>query len=342
VTAAAVTAIRVVVIEDASQQRSGLVEALESAGDLVVAGRANAVEQALATVQEARPDVVVVSMDMDGGGRSVIERIMSTGPVPILVVSAQAQQRDSTAAIEALVAGAADVLPTPAAWTPADADALRRRIRVLRGVSVVTRRDTARVRPPQITVRGRGKIIAIGASTGGPVALVAVLAGLGGIDAPILCVQHIHRNFVEGFANWLSRRCGVPVDLATDAMRPVAGRVYLAPADCHMRLGADLALELSTEPETINRPSIDELFISVAEHAGASACAALLTGMCEDGARGLLAIREAGGYTVAQDEATSVVFGMPAAASRLGAAETVAALDDNAGALRSSLQRATA
>jgi two-component system, chemotaxis family, protein-glutamate methylesterase/glutaminase len=170
----------------------------------------------------------------------------------------------------------------------------------------------------------------------------AVVAGLTGLPAPILLVQHIHPEFVESFASWLAQTTEVPTEVAAAGATPEPGRAYVAPAGAHLRLTASGSLALDTEPELLSRPSGDELLRSLAEHAGTDAIAAVLTGMGDDGARGLLAVREAGGSTFAQDAATAVVDGMPRAARDLGAAGQVLALEQLAAGIAAAVARASA
>jgi two-component system chemotaxis response regulator CheB len=336
--------LRVVVAEGSRTRRVALVAALESGGDIVVVAQAGTEREAEAAVARERPDAVTIDLELPGGGgQRAIERIMAATPVPILVLSSHVVDRRSQPAIAALDAGAADVMPKPTHFTDAEAEALRRRLRVLRGVVVVTRR--ARRAGPRARTAGvpsGDSVIALGASTGGPQALVEVLRGLRGVDVPILCVQHIHATFAEQFATWLAQSASIPVVVATDGMTLTPGIVHVPPAGLHLRLAPGLRVALSETPDTINRPSIDELFLSVARFAGNGARAALLTGMGADGARGLLAVREAGGATFAQDEATSVIYGMPQVAAGLGAAQQVLALDRLGPALRATLPQAAA
>ena len=171
-------------------------------------------------------------------------------------------------------------------------------------------------------------MIGLAASTGGPSALRSVLAGLGQVPVPILVVQHIHADFTASFATWLQDVTGLPTALAVDGQEPRAGHVHVAPPDTHLRLGAGWRRRLSPEPELLSRPSCDELLQSLADHAGASAVAAVLTGMGDDGARGLLAVRRRGGTTFAQDGQSSVVDGMPRAARELGGAQRTLPVDE--------------
>jgi two-component system, chemotaxis family, protein-glutamate methylesterase/glutaminase len=157
------------------------------------------------------------------------------------------------------------------------------------------------------------------ASAGGPSALATILAGLGGLAAPVLVVQHLHPDFTRGLFDWLAGESSLPVEMAQHDQSVLPGHVYLAPGALHLRLAANRRMELSAAPATIHRPSADQLFLSVAEHAGSAAVGVLLSGMGDDGARGLLEIHRRRGHTFGQDEASCAVFGMPQAAQRLGA-----------------------
>jgi two-component system chemotaxis response regulator CheB len=252
------------------------------------------------------------------------------------VLSATVEGRNSAPAIEALMAGALDALPKPARWTPDKEAELRRSVRSLSKV-VVIRHRRGRAAPVHVpappTRPASAPVVAVAASTGGPAALAEVLAGLAGLAAPVLVVQHLHAEFVAGLVGWMERVSALPVELARhgQALRP--GQVYIGPGNVHLRLSSGSRLSLQPTPLTVHRPSADELFSSVAEHAGASGVGVILTGMGNDGACGLLALRGRGGRTIAQDEATSAVYGMPRAAFLLGAVGRVLPLGDIAAAV---------
>jgi two-component system chemotaxis response regulator CheB len=169
--------------------------------------------------------------------------------------------------------------------------------------------------------------VAIGASTGGPAALAEILGGLGGLGASVLVVQHLHPDFVGGLVSWMARISPLPVELARHGEGLRAGVAYIAPGDTHLRVGPDDDIVLDAAPETLHRPSVDVLFMSLAGRKNGSNVGVLLTGMGDDGAQGMVALRRRGDVTIAQDEATSVVFGMPLAAQRLGGAVHVVPLD---------------
>jgi two-component system chemotaxis response regulator CheB len=192
------------------------------------------------------------------------------------------------------------------------------------------------------STNSRRPVIAVAASTGGPSAIATLLSGLGGLSAPVLVVQHLHPDFTDGLVAWMSRVSALPVSTAEHLQTLQPGRVYFAPGGVHLRLTANLRLALDPAPETIHRPSADELFQSVAEHAGSRGVGVLLTGMGEDGAKGLLAIRQHGGRTLAQDEATSAVFGMPKAAARIGAVTDLMPIDKLAAGIRRAAREVSA
>lgn len=315
--------IRALVIDDATSQRALLVEALGADGDIVVVGQPTTTAEAIGVVATTRPDVVVLDLQLaDGESRHAIEQIMAHTPTPILVLSAGIDDRHSPSAVEALVTGALEALPRPAQWTSEQSAHLRRSVRQISRVHVI-RHPRGNLTPPTRRVREpnaqRRPVVAIAASTGGPSALATVLAGLAGLQAPVLVVQHLHPDFTGGLVEWMSRVSPLPVETARHQQVVRPGRIYIAPGERHLRYRADGRIELGEHPKTVHRPSADELFRSVAEAAGDAGVGVLLTGMGEDGARGLLAIREHGGQTIAQDRESSAVFGMPRAAERLGA-----------------------
>ena len=334
----ALAPVRVVVVEDSLVQRAHLVRALQAEGDITVVGEAEGAVEAIAVVDRLRPDVVTLDLVIpDGGGQHAIEQIMGLAPTPILVLSATVDSRDSAPAIDALVAGAVDAFPKPRRWTESDEAALRRTIRSLRAVKVIRhprglinshssgRSATLQTKAGQ---PGTGcRVVAIAASTGGPRALATVLSGLGELRAPVLVVQHIHPDFVDGLVQWMGKASELQVCSARSGERLEPGTVYIGPGGVHLRIDHDHRVVLDPEPVTIHRPSADELMYSVARHVGPDGIGVILTGMGEDGAAGLLELRRAGGVTIAQDASSSAVFGMPNAADRVGAVTMVAPLE---------------
>jgi len=330
--------IRAVVIEDASEQRNQLVALLEEEHDIEVVACPATTPEAIELVARTQPQVVILDLHVrDGQSQHAIEQIMAHSPTPILVLSDRISDRRSPSAVEALVAGALDALPRPEQWTPRMGADLRRSVRQVSQVQVIRHpRGGRRVREPrEADKRGpQHPVVAVAASTGGPSALATLLSGLAGLAAPVLVVQHLHPDFTSGLFEWMSRVSSLPVETASDRQVARPGRVYLAPGERHLRYVGNGSLELAESPVTTHRPSADELFTSVARNAGSAAIGVVLTGMGDDGARGLLAIHEGGGRTFAQDEASSTVFGMPKAAARLGAVGEMVPIDKMADAIQ--------
>jgi two-component system, chemotaxis family, protein-glutamate methylesterase/glutaminase len=331
--------IRVLIVEDSLTLRAHLASVLASAPDIEIAGEAKDGAEAIALCQSCRPDIITMDMMLPGmSGLAATEYIMAHCPRPILIVSSSVNRGELFKTYEALAAGAVDVLEKPRGdepngeWEARFITAVRlvARIRVIthpRG-RIVTRKPPA---PPHQCAAPGCAVVAIGASTGGPGAIVEILRALpASFRLPILLVQHINEPFAAAFADWLdgqtTRRVFYPHD--GDPLASAVGRVVMAPPGHHLAL-RDGQLRLTHEaPRHSCRPSIDILFESIAAECGASAIGCLLTGMGKDGAAGLLRIREAGGLTIAQDEASSVIFGMPREAIALGAALCVLPLDN--------------
>jgi len=334
--------LRALVVDVPGTQRNGLVDVLHDDGDIVVVGQPDNATDAIEQVAETRPDVVILDLHLPGSqSQHTIEQIMARTPTPILILSGR-DDRQSPSAVQALVAGALEALPRPREWTPELAAELRRTVRLISSVHVIrhprggllkgSKRDATQ-RP------GSQPVVAIAASTGGPSALATILSGLAGLQAPVLVVQHLHADFVDGLVEWMSRVSALPVETARAHQIARTGRIYLAPGGTHLRFGTNRNLELAELPVSVHRPSADELFTSVAENAGSAAIGVLLTGMGEDGAQGLLAIRRNGGITLAQDEASSAVFGMPKAAERLGAVNEMLPLGKLAAAIHRAVRQ---
>jgi two-component system chemotaxis response regulator CheB len=322
--------VRVIVVEDSLVQQAHLVDVLEADGDIEVVATAMSAPEAIALIADKRPDVVTLDLQIPGGGgQRVIHEVMAATPTPILVLSAAVEDPRSVPAIEALVSGALVALPKPARWTIDDENQLRRTVRSLRNVMVVRhpRGASSTRRTVDSTGASSPPIVGLAASAGGPPALAKVLQGMAGVPAPVLVVQHIHHDFVDGLAAWLQRSATLSVQIAAHGVTPRAGTVYVGPAGTHLRVDPSGRIELALEPETTHRPSADELFLSLARNVGATAVGVVLTGMGDDGARGLLELRRSGAHTIAQDEATSAVFGMPKAADRAGAVIDLLPLD---------------
>jgi two-component system, chemotaxis family, protein-glutamate methylesterase/glutaminase len=343
--------LRILVADDSLTVRKRIAEVLAAQPDFEVVAEAADGREAIEACQRLRPDAVTLDMMMPVmSGLAATEYIMAYCPTPILVVSSSFNRGELFKTYDALAAGALDVLEKPAgdatdtAWERRLADTLRliARIKVIthprgRLAHLGNGRQPSRTMEPWDGTPVGCELVAIGASTGGPGAVVDILRALpAGFPLPLLLVIHLSHAFGAGFAEWLNGLSPLPVAFARDnepLPAPNVARVLLAPPDQHLvvRQGR---LRLTSDPERHScRPSVDVLFESVARELGPRAAACLLTGMGRDGASGLLAVRQAGGVTMAQDESTSVVFGMPREAIRLGAASQVLRLDQVAPAL---------
>lgn len=330
---------RVLVCEDSRTFAAALVRTLERGGEIEVVGVATSAEAAIADLTRLAPDLVTMDIELPGmSGLEGVEEIMSTRPTPILIVSSHIRAGSDLVAA-ALASGALETIGKSelVVRDPDDAAAVafRRRVKLLSGARVIRHprgrlngRDNAPSPPAP-----RGAVIGICASTGGPHALATVLSGIPvGFAVPILVVQHIGAGFSEGLAQWLDAAVPLPVRLAEHGANALPG-VNLAPDGADLVLGAQGVLRLDrTTPAGLHRPSGDALLRSIAHHAQSAGVAVVLTGMGRDGAEGLAAVREAGGLTIAQDEVTSAVYGMPREAAKCGAA-LILPIGEIAGAL---------
>jgi two-component system chemotaxis response regulator CheB len=262
------------------------------------------------------------------------KQIMAKYPRPILVISASVQPDNTHNIFQLLEAGAVDVFPKPGAGLAADYELVKQelisKIKVLSGVTVFTKYRTPSQPPtpvatPRSTYSAQRRALAIGASTGGPQALHAILAQLpGNLPLPVLCVQHISEGFLQGLVNWLNSECRLHVKIAQAGEVPVSGTVYFAPERTHLELDIQGKFVCSDSGLVDGHcPSVTVTFNSVAKFYGRTAIAVQLTGMGRDGAQGMRAIAEAGGMTIAQDEKSSIVFGMPKEAIALGVVQHV-------------------
>ena len=335
--------INVLVVEDSRVVRDYLVYVLKTDPDIRVIGFADSGEAALEFLVERLPDVILMDIHLPGiDGFETTRRIMSSNPVPIVVCTASTHYSEMHTVMRALEAGALAAVKKPRGLSDPDADAESAAIinilKLMSEVKVVRRWNRAPAAAtlvasavaepaPHDAVGHDAAVVAIGASTGGPTAVLQILSGLStAFPTPILVVQHIAAGFTAGFAEWLAAASGLPVHVAHGGETPLPGHVYVAPDDHHLRVALRGELE-TTRAAPLNglRPSVGVLFRSVAERFGRRAIGVLLTGMGTDGAEELKLIRDRGGVTIAQDQASSVVHGMPGEAIRLGAAMYVLA-----------------
>lgn len=338
--------LRILVVDDSALMRRLLRELLESDPGVRVVGEAADGRRAIELVAELRPDLVTLDVRMPVmDGVETTRQLMAYHPTPILVLTASLSSYEVDITFQMLGAGALDVMEKPHLSSPEDVErcrrALLRKVRLLSRVKVVThlrgRRRGGETEPglhalgqqppaprPAPHAPRTHPAIVIGASTGGPRAVRQVLAGLPrGLPAAVLVVQHIAQGFSGGMAEWLAGSVPLPVGLAAEGAVLRPGHVYVAPDRFDLLVQPGGVIHLSGLPLLLQRPAIDIAMQSVAAVFGDQAIGVLLTGMGRDGAIGMQAIRRAGGYTIAQDEASCAIYGMPRAAVELGAAAAV-------------------
>ncbi|HET9451104.1 MAG TPA: chemotaxis protein CheB [Aggregicoccus sp.] len=309
-----------------------------------VVGRAGDGQRAVTLARLLRPDVITMDLLLPTlDGPAAIERIMMEAPTRILVVSAVAEERVASLGFEAMRAGALELISKPSVKSGEElrrwGRQLAQSVCLVSEIPVVTRRiRTGPVLPP--AGPARVDVFALVASTGGPPALAEILSRLpADLNAPLLIAQHMQEGFTSGLVRWLSQLSPLKVEVARERARFEPGHVYLAPDAHDLGVGTGGTARL-TRSRGGPCPSGDALLESLARVYGWRGGGAVLTGMGEDGARGLLALRQAGGLTLVQDAASSVVFGMPRVALELRAAERTVALGDMAGCIREACTQA--
>jgi two-component system chemotaxis response regulator CheB len=349
--------IRVALADDSSFVRKAVARMLADETDVELVGSAGCGEELLDHLERWAPDAIILDLSMPGmGGLSTLDRIMTRRPTPVIILSTHSK-KDAPQTIEALHRGAMDFIDKQQ-YSLVDFEALRnvllekirhvtaresqtplngaprrgRRSATAGGAAItgpVAPRPAPAVVPAVPVDNGAPEVVLIGASTGGPPAIERILRDLGSqLPAPVLVVQHMPAGFTRAFAERLNAHLPLQVREVAHEEALLPGTVYIAPGGLHLRLardGGQLRALLSAEPErTMHRPSVDVLFASASAVVGPRAVAALLTGMGQDGAEGMAELARAGGHTIAQDEASCVVYGMPRAAIVAGAvAETL-------------------
>lgn len=368
-------AIRVLIVEDSPIASAILKRLFEASPELTVVGIARTGVEGLAMVETLDPQVICTDLHMPQmDGLQLTQEVMARFPRPILVISASVQEDDRDNVFRLLDAGAVDIIPKPRAGLVAEYEAIKQqlidKVRVLAGVKVfrqVRRSPAPSALPPKswptmptgtgplnlvqtvelLPLAGGGlgvddgRIVAIGASTGGPQALQMILGQLpADWPLPVICVQHISDGFLQGLLDWLANHCHLKIKIAQGGEAPQKGFIYFPPERCHLEVDHRKLFRISTAPPVVgHRPSVTVTLESVAKVYGKKAIGVLLTGMGRDGADGMAAIAQAGGFTLAQDQATSVVFGMPKEAIALGAVKEVLPIEGIATRLLSYVRR---
>jgi len=322
--------IRVLVVDDSATMRGLIRAALSRDAEVEVVGEAADAETARAVIKALNPEVITLDVEMPRmNGLEFLDKIMRLRPTPVIMVSSLTS-RGAAATIEALEIGAFDCVAKP---SPEDPEAFAGLTTKVKAAALARPRARVERREPRTesgAAQGRpyrpdGRIVAIGASTGGVEALVEILSGFPADCPPTLITQHMPATFTASFAKRLDRLCKPAITEAEDGVPLAPGHVYLAPGGvAHLMVSTSMPLRCrlkAGEPVNGHRPSVDVMLRSIAAAAGRHAVGVILTGMGRDGAEGLLAMRRAGAMTFGQDEASCVIYGMPKAAFEIGATE---------------------
>jgi len=331
--------IRLLVVEDSKTVQQALVAIFNSDPDIQVIGTANNGDEAVSAVMTLKPDVVTMDVNMPGiDGFAATRAIMASCPVPIVIVTGKMDPKESATIFQVIKAGALMVTAKPAApGHPEYEESVRelvRNVKLMSEIKVVRRifPKEAEGRTPHLHHPATPSfpaasigIVAIGASTGGPPLLQSILAALpADFGVPVVIVQHMAKGFTENFVTWLNLTSRIKVELATDGMQLFPGHAYVAPDNLQMEVGPDNRLFMAEDGlENGQCPSVAALFRSVAKIYGSHAAGVLLTGMGKDGAAELKILRDRGGIAIVQNRESSIVFGMPGEAVRLGAADYI-------------------
>ncbi len=351
--------IKVLVVDDSSMMRALLTELINQAPDMEVVGSAPDAVTARQKVKDLSPDVMTLDVEMPNmNGLEFLDKVMRLRPMPVIMISSQTA-RDSETTLHALELGAVDYVAKPrgslGGLPPGYAQEIHEKIRAACGARLKVLRNAPsplaaapHVRPASAGPAGVSnwgdRIICIGASTGGTEAIKEVLCRLPENTPGIVMVQHMPEMFTSSFARRLDSLARVRVKEAEHGERVLPGHAYLAPGHSHLEIrksGVGYVCELlQTPPYNRHRPAVDVLFNSAAAQARGNAVAALLTGMGKDGAQGMLAMREAGAWTIGQDQESCVVYGMPREAAQIGACCEVSPLTQVADRLMAAAQGA--
>ncbi|MCZ6688193.1 MAG: chemotaxis response regulator protein-glutamate methylesterase [Planctomycetota bacterium] len=327
--------LRVLIVDDSRMTRKVIRDMLSGDPEIRVVGEAEDGQDALDKVLRLEPSIVTMDIVMPRmNGLEAITHIMAQRPTPILVVTSLADEKEINICFKAIKLGALEVVRTPEIRSKKEFETVRKemvsKIKLLSRIRVIThhlgKRKSRRLTIPPANPADlpSRRVVAIGASTGGPSAITTLLSELPeNFPASIVLVQHISEGFSPAFGQWLEKESSMPVKLAEDWEPLQPGIVYISGSDKHIGIRKGHIRFSEGAPVNSCRPSIDLLFKSVADEYGPEALGVLLTGMGKDGAEGCKAIQDAGGFTLVQDESTSLVYGMPQAAIALGAATVV-------------------
>ena len=345
--------IRVLIVDDSALMRQLLEELLSKDAEIEVVGSAPDPYIAREKIKTLNPDVLTLDVEMPKmDGLTFLEKLMRGRPMPVVMVSSLTEAGCQTT-LRALELGAVDFITKPKLDLQKGMEELAQdlieKVKAAAGAKILRRPEARGARledrktgspapclsplaPQEAMFKTTDTIIAIGASTGGTEALREVLKALPPNTPPIIITQHMPDRFTKAFADRLNSLCRISVKEAEQGASVLPGHALIAPGNCHMTLmrsGARYSVKINQdEPVNRHRPSVDVMFHSVAQYAGGNAVGVILTGMGGDGAKGLLAMKQAGAFTIAQDEASCVVFGMPKEAIKLGGAEKILALSD--------------
>ncbi|MBI3150269.1 MAG: chemotaxis response regulator protein-glutamate methylesterase [Betaproteobacteria bacterium] len=337
--------IRVLIVDDSALIRTVLAEIINGAPDMQVVGSASGATAARELVRTLNPDVLTLDVEMPGvSGLEFLDRLMRAHPMPVVMVSAFTE-RGSETTLKALELGAVDFVAKPKGGSIQGlrdyAEQLREKLRAAAHARIAPRAappaPAARPVAGSVSLASSYRVIVVGASTGGTEAIRELLARLPANTPPVLVTQHMPETFTKAFAARLNAASALAVSEAVHGEPALAGHAYIAPGHSHLLLvkeGGTYRLALSgAPPVNRHRPSVDVLFNSAAEVGGGQALGVILTGMGKDGAAGMLALRQAGAYNFAQDEASCVVFGMPREAIACGAVHEIVPMPEMAQAV---------
>lgn len=337
----------VLLVEDSPIALEILTRLISSSPDVKIVGKARNGKEALELIPKVQPAVICTDLHMkEMDGLEFTKQVMANDPRPILVISTSVQKEDTHTIFQLLEAGAVDVFPKPNTGLASDYERVKRelvsKIKILAGVKVFTRRQ-----PQTISSEGASafeistsrqlmdvtasiRAVTIGASTGGPQALQKILSQLPvNFPVPVICTQHISEGFLQGLVDWLASECKLKAKIAAVGESPLPGTIYFAPEKSHLELDAlGKFIHSKLPPVDGHCPSVTVTFKSVVKFYGRATAGVLLTGMGKDGAEGMRAIAQAGGMTIAQDEKSCIVFGMPKEAIALGGVQQILPVEE--------------